>query len=120
MTRGVPFKKGDDPRRNTEGRRTGARSFTTIVKEALSVMSGIKDDDGNELTMEQVLAKKVVADAIKSGDTALRRLVWNYMDGMPQQKMDITSGGETIQTPIYGGISGHNSDEEDLRTEKKD
>lgn len=86
------FKKGKDPKRNTKGRPPGAKGFTTQVREALKLMSGIKEEDDKgeqrELTYEEVLAKKIVTDAIKKGDTALRKLIWNYMEGMPLQRTE--------------------------------
>lgn len=85
MAKPQSFKKGD-PRINRKGKPKGTKSFTTIVREALQVLSGVKDGK-TELTMEQLLAKKMVADAIKKGDTNLRRLIWNYLDGMPAQKI---------------------------------
>lgn len=40
-------------------------------------------------------------------------IIWRMAEGNPAQ--DVTSGGEKINpTPIYGGISGHNSDQKDL------
>ena len=45
--------------------------------------------------------------------------VWKMAEGLPQQ--DITSGGEKIQIPIYGGqsIQGHNSNSQDIPTDQK-
>ena len=82
------FKSGESG--NLYGRPEGAKSFTTIVREALKVMSTIKDEDGNMLTNEQLLAKNIVQDAINGKDTQLKKMVWNYLDGMPQQKIDQT------------------------------
>lgn len=92
------FKKGESGNKN--GRPKGTKNFTTIVREALQVLSGVSEGTGKdkrELTMEELLAKKIVADAIKTGDTALRRLIWNYLDGMPLQKTDLTSGGDKFE-----------------------
>lgn len=36
---GVPFKKGDDPRRNTDGRPKGTRDWSTDFEEAIKKIS---------------------------------------------------------------------------------
>lgn len=41
-----------------------------------------------------------------------RELAWQMVEGKPPQ--DITTGGEKLPSPIYGGISKHNSDEKDI------
>lgn len=41
-----------------------------------------------------------------------KELAWQMLEGRPQQ--DVTSGGEKLPTPIYGGLSGHNSNQEDI------
>lgn len=43
-----------------------------------------------------------------------RELAWQMLEGRPAQ--DLTSGGEKIeQIPIYGSLSGHNSDKKDIQ-----
>ena len=43
-----------------------------------------------------------------------KELAWQMLEGRPSQ--DLTSAGEKIQIPIYGGksIQGYNSDKEDI------
>lgn len=48
-----------------------------------------------------------------------KEIIWQMAEGKPKQDTDITSGGQPI-TPIYGGISRNNSDQEDISTEEKD
>lgn len=47
--------------------------------------------------------------------------VWKMAEGLPEQKTDITSKGESI-IPIYGNksISGYNSDQKDIPTPEED
>lgn len=46
-------------------------------------------------------------------------LLWQMAEGRPSQ--DLTSGGEKFQPiPIYGGISKHDGDSEDIQPEKED
>ena len=51
-------------------------------------------------------AKQKIIDAIYksalSGDSTAQKLLWNYMDGMPLQKTDVTI---KIPQPIYGAKS---------------
>jgi len=69
------FKEGNP------GKPKGARSFTTKVREAL-----LKVSEDNATTEEQQLIKTIIQVA-RSGDSAMIRLIWNYLDGMPLQKL---------------------------------
>lgn len=48
---------------------------------------------GSKPEVKEAIAKSIIKKALE-GDTAAQKMVWQYMDGMPQQ--DITSNGETI------------------------
>ena len=85
------FKKGEDPRRNTEGRPVGAKSFTTKVSEALEKIA-----EGKNYTYEEALVKSILKKAIVDGDSASQKLICNYLDGLPTQNIDHTSMGEKI------------------------
>ena len=89
--RGVPFKKGDDPRRNTDGRPKGTKNFTTKVREALEKVA-----EGRDYTYEEAFLKAILKKAIVDQDTTIMRLIWNYLDGMPMQKIE-ASIDEKIQ-----------------------
>lgn len=68
---------------NPDGRPKGALNFTTKVREALSKVA---DDKGT--TYEQKLVKRIMDDALRGNDK-LMKLVWNYLDGMPPQRVDM-------------------------------
>ena len=72
---------------NPKGRPKKGYSITETVKSMLNAKPEIK----------QALANKVLEKALK-GDIAAQKMIWQYMDGMPQQ--DITSGGDKIGTRI--------------------
>lgn len=88
MIRGVPFKQGEDPRRNMEGRPEGTKNFTTKVREALEKIA-----EGKDYTYEEAFIKSIMKKAIVDGDSGTQRLVWNYLDGMPHQSTDISMKG---------------------------
>jgi len=79
---GKPFEKGDDPRRNLEGRPKGSGlSITTEIKKKLE-----QCPDGQKATYLQLLINRIVKQAIQDGDQQMIKQIWNYIDGMPTQK----------------------------------
>jgi hypothetical protein len=59
--------------------------------------------------------KQFVAHFIRDN----RELAWQMLEGRPPQ--DVTSAGEKINPiPIYNGLSGHDSDKEDIQSTKED
>lgn len=79
------FVKGD-PKINREGRPPASKNFTTKVREALEKIS-----EGGETTYEQEFIKSIMKKAIVDQDPTIMKLIWNYLDGMPSQKMDLTT-----------------------------
>lgn len=77
---------------NPAGRPAGTRNFTTKVREALEKIA-----DGKEYTYEEAFIKSILKKAIVDGDSSTQRLIWNYLDGIPHQKIDVTSDGKAIK-----------------------
>jgi len=74
---------------NPEGKKPGTKHFTTKVREALMELSETGKSEEREI-VEAVIKKA------KAGDTQMMKLMWNYLDGMPQQHVDHTSDGDKI------------------------
>ena len=74
---------------NPNGRPPKGHSITEWFKNMLNSDPAIKD----------ALGKSIIKKALE-GDSTAQKLVWNYMDGMPLQKTDLTSDGEKIQMPV--------------------
>lgn len=57
-------------------------------------------------------------------DANNRKAVMHQIDGSPAQSVDLTTKGEKLPTPLYGGasiqIQGHNSDTQDIRASEED
>lgn len=78
---------------NPNGRPKGSGiSITTEVKKKLAEIP-----EGQKATYLQLLISRIMKQAISEGDQQMITRIWNYVDGMPQQKTDITSDGEVIQ-----------------------
>lgn len=73
------------------GRPKGTKNFTTKVREALNKFV---DEEGQ--TFENQLAEVVVKKAMQ-GDKEMIKLIWNYMDGMPTQKIESKNWHQLIK-----------------------
>ena len=71
---------------NPNGRPKKGYSITEWFQQMLSSTPEVKDKIGRAITQKAL-----------EGDIAAQKLIWNYMDGMPKQSTDITTGGEKLQ-----------------------
>lgn len=96
---------GDNPgHRNKNGRPKKGETITEKIRELLEQKDYIRD--GKKITCRQAVAEMIVEDAI-SGDSSARRLLLNYVDGMPKQVLEHTGqGGDPIQIVFPKGFKG--------------
>ncbi len=111
------FKKGNP---GGPGRPKDSFSLVGLLKDALKSVP-----EGEKKSYAELLIKKILDKGIIEGDAPTHRLIFNYMDGLPQQFLDVTSKGKPI--PILGGASNDpdaiysdDSDEEDNETKEED
>lgn len=89
----MPFKKGD-PNINRKGRIDGGDGFsiTKMIRDELQNVEPKTKKTWGELVLRRILLK-----ATNEGDTQMLKAIWSYVDGMPKQSTDITSGGDKIE-----------------------
>jgi len=81
---------------NPNGRPPGSGiSITTEIKKKLEEVP-----EGQKATYLQLLINRIMKQAIQDGDQQMITRIWNYVDGMPKQSTDITSGGDKLDSLI--------------------
>lgn len=68
-------------------------SITTEIKKKLDEIP-----EGQKATYLELLINRIFKQAIQEGDQQMIKNIWNYVDGMPRQTTDITSGGEPMKS----------------------
>jgi len=87
---GRPFIKGQSG--NPNGRPKGSGlSITTIIKQELETIP-----EGEKSTYLELLVKKILDKAI-GGDFQMIRQIWNYIDGMPNQKIRVENQDNNLE-----------------------
>jgi hypothetical protein len=90
------FKKGVSP--NPAGRPKGIRtvwSLTSCVRDKLE-----ECPKGQEKTYLYYLLEAIFEKAIIKKDEKTIRMIWNYIDGMPRQQVDLLNDGGKFEQPI--------------------
>lgn len=81
----------DNPQNiNRNGRPKKGQSLSDLMNKYLDTPS----DDPDITKKEKFIMK--VAKMAYDGDATALKLIWNYLDGMPHQKIDLTSNDQTI------------------------
>ena len=65
------------------GRKEGSVSITTEVKRKLKQLS-----HDQKRTYLQLFVDQIIKEGITGNDKQARKLIWNYVDGMPKQSFD--------------------------------
>lgn len=91
------FKK-NDPRINRKGAPKREWTWAGVLEKAVEAAGK------NGLTIKEEVAKALIKETKKGNIQAIKELM-NRMDGMPNQSTDITTGGDKLPAPIYGGRS---------------
>lgn len=81
---------------NPAGRPKGTKFLSTLLKEALEKPVLNKEGQPTGKTYAEMLIQRILKDAVEKGNTTLISLCMAYMDGHPDQGIDVTSGGEPI------------------------
>jgi len=79
----IPFKKGEDPRRNTTGENKGS---VHIKKKLIKAFQRIHEGTGT--SYDELFVQATIKDGIKV-DGQSRRIIWQYLEGLPQQNVDM-------------------------------
>lgn len=87
-------------------------SITTEIKKKLEEVP-----EGQKATYLELLVNRIFKQAIQDGDQQMIKQIWNYVDGMPNQSTDITSGGKPI--PILGDVRTNNSNNQASEADKE-
>lgn len=90
MARPQDFKPGQSG--NPKGRPPKGYSITEMMKEMLASDPDLKKEIGYK-----------IAEKAKRGDMAAMKMLWQYMDGMPQQNVDLKSGDEPLSITFNFG-----------------
>lgn len=88
---------------NPKGRPKGTYSVVELIKKKLQETPEGKDKTYGEYFVEKIM-KKIAVDE----DVSMMRDIINRVDGMPSQKTDITTGGESINFVIPKEIAQKN------------
>lgn len=96
---GKPFQKGDDPRRNLEGRPVGSENFKTVFERALEKIA--KDNNKSPEEFYDQIIKVGLAKAGR-GDYRFFKDFLDRLYGKPKESIDHTTKGEKItKSPVF-------------------
>ena len=86
--RGRPFPKGTSG--NPYGRPVGSISLVTLLKQRLELVG-----PDQKRTIAEHFIDNVIQDALEGNETA-RKIVFQYIEGMPKQNLDLGIDKESL------------------------
>ena len=106
---GVPFKPGDDPRRNLEGRPKGSYSMVTLIKKKAEEL--YPGDPEKQRTYGEMVVEEMFKKAIGRADMFAIKEITDRIDGKAPASLDITSKGESINKVEVEIVNRHTDTE---------
>lgn len=98
------FVKGD-PRINRDGRPKEPWTMTGLYKEAL-------DEESETGVPRKIIVARKLVQLAERGDVVAIKELGNRIDGMPQQKTDLTTNGKDINPVLVKFIDADNRNSE--------
>jgi hypothetical protein len=100
----MPFTKGHSG--NPDGRPPKSQALAEVMRAKLEEERQVigKDGQKKKLKIKDIFTQKVINLALE-GDMQAMKLIWNYIDGMPKQAIDLEASGDiSIKVNIGGDI----------------
>jgi hypothetical protein len=99
------------------GNKGGGRLGYTYERDQLMRLRKIAD---RGIALVEAIMKGKVTDAEVTKYQRIEKAFLKALDKLQANKNDHTTQGEKLNPiPIYGGLSGHNSDQKDISTEEE-
>ena len=95
-----PYQWKEGQSGNPAGKPEGSLSITAAIKRRLKELS-----PDQKRTALDWLADNIIQDALEHNN-AMRKLIWNYVDGMPKQSLEVM-GELPFQIIEIGKINGN-------------
>jgi len=92
MSVGKPFKKGDDPRRNLDGRPKGTSNIPDLLRKMYAVRK-----EGDKTRLENIIEK--VLELAEQGVPWAVQFVADRTEGKPHQSMTVHKEADEIIGP---------------------
>ena len=97
-----PFKEGEDPRRNKEGRPKGALSFKTRIKRWLEAELEEENPETGKRELMPLIDIIILAQIKKAkrGNDRSFELLKNHIESLPKQGIDLSNTDGTLSKEI--------------------
>jgi hypothetical protein len=102
---------------NPAGRPEGSISVVSAIKKKLQ-----ECPEGKQKTYLHYLVEKIMKKAVIDDDVSMIKDIIDRVDGKPQQRTDLTTGGKELPQPLLNlnAIRTNNSNDENSATDQED